>query len=261
MPNYSCEIFERPGLEWSSEKKHAFIPELRSLAKQCLDPVPEYQCLSLSAAGALDDKLIAVARRDDTGEVVGFSSAVFLEVPKIGTILHTGLTCVHPSERRSGLTVVLFGHLFGHLMYEFPEGIWLTTIAAIPSSLVSIYQLALNVFPSPKLSEPSPTHLNIAEAISSSHRPTMLISPEAVLDTSSFILKKCNPPGSPFRKNVGDPSLQHRNEGINDFYRNLLKGGDGDVVLQVAFFDSSNAAEIFTARFSEISESKVGFIF
>jgi len=255
MSRYSCDIFERPGLEWPPEKKLELIHELRALAVQCFPSLPDYQCLSLSSPNALDDKLIAVARRDGTGEVIGFSSAVLLEVPQVGTVLHTGLTCTHPSERRSGLTIGLFANLFGHLLSMF-DGVWLTNLAAIPSSLVSIYLVASNVFPSPDVSTPSLNHLAIAQAVSDSHRHTMMISPDAVFDSASFVFRDSNPSGSPFRKNVNDPALQHRNSQINDFYRNFLNGGEGDELLQVGFFDSDKVTEVLSARYAELAETK-----
>jgi len=256
MSRYSCEVLERPGLEWPPEQKIALIHDLRALATQCFPSLPEYQCLSLTYPNALDDKLIAVARRDGTGEVIGFSSAVFFNVPHVGDVLHTGLTCIHPSERRSGLTIGLFANIFGHLLSMFPDGIWLTNLAAIPSSLVSIYQVSSNVFPSPEVTTPSSTHLAIANVISTSHRHTMSISPEAPFDSASFVFRDSNPLGSPFRKDVTDPALQHRNLAINDFYRNLLIDGIGDEVLQVAFLDSNRVTETIAARYVELAENR-----
>lgn len=258
MSSYSCDVFERPGLEWPREKQVTLIHELRALATLCFPSLPDYQCLSF-APKALDDKLIVVARRDDTGELIGFSSAVFLDVPQASSepVFHTGLTCIHPAERRTGLTISLFANVFGHLLSMFPNGIWLTNLAAIPSSLVSIYQVASNVFPSPDVSSPSLIHLAIARAISDSHRETMSVSPNSVFYAASFVFRESNPTGSPFRKNVNDPALQHRNLLVNDFYRKLLSGGDGDEVLQVAYLDSDRTSEVFAMRYAEVTGTKV----
>ncbi|KLO13142.1 hypothetical protein SCHPADRAFT_904442 [Schizopora paradoxa] len=260
MSSYSCEVLERPGLEWPREKQLVLIHELRAPASQCFSSIPEYQCLSLTPK-ALDDKLIAVARRDDTGELIAFSSAIFLDirVPQTSsdTVLHTGLTCIHPAERRSGLTISLFANLFGHLLSMFPDGIWLTSLAAIPSSLVSIYQIASDVFPSPDVPTPSPTHLAIAKSISDSHRNAMLVAPSAVFDAASFVFRVSKPTDSPMRKNVNDPALQHRNRRVNEFYRELLSGGDGDEVLQVAYLDVDKFSEVFASRYTEVTGTKI----
>lgn len=139
---YDYELLDRPGLTWSSEDKSQFITELRALAGLCLSPVPDYQCLSFSSPTALDDKLIVLARRRETGDLIAFSSAIYLEIQSIGTVLDTGLTCVHPNMRRSGLTIFLFANMFFHIASNFPKGIWMSTLAEVPSSL-GIYMLLL----------------------------------------------------------------------------------------------------------------------
>jgi len=70
------------------------------------------------------------------------------------------------------------------------------------------------------------------------------------------VFRDSNPLGSPFRKDVTDPALQHRNLAINDFYRNLLIDGIGDEVLQVAFLDSNRVTETIAARYVELAENR-----
>jgi len=230
------------------------VVELRSLASKCFPSLPDYQCLSLSNPGCLDDKILVVARRWDTDEIVGFTSAVYYEVPDVGTVLHTGLTCVRPSVRRSGVTIFLFSHLFPHVLKFYPDGIWVTSLAEIPSSLVSLLQVTTNVFPSRQRSSPSPIHIHIAKTLTASYRHHINAPSEATLDVSTFIFRDSRPPGSPFRTNPFDPALQHRNKADNDFYRSMMKKEGGDDVLQVGFLDPVKVSKRMQARLASMMD-------
>ncbi|KAL3424994.1 hypothetical protein PVAG01_04275 [Phlyctema vagabunda] len=235
MKKYIYESYLRPGLNWSLDTRQKVSHELRGIAKICLGSVPEYQCLSNSRA-AFDNNILIIAREKQSNKAVAFTSGLLLEIDDtIGTIFHTGLSCVLPEAQRQGLSHVLFGEVALRLFTAYPNGIWFTNLACLPSSLGNISLAAHNMFPSPRMTAPTDTHLRIARAISTSHRADMLISEKATLDPTTFVFHNSNPQDSPFCKTPGDPKIQHRQPRFNDFYNQLLGETPGNEVLQVGF--------------------------
>ena len=240
---YNFQVFDRPSLTLLPLECSQLAKELRTLAKSCLNPVPNYQCLS-SAPHALDDKVIAVMRETQGPQrIVAFVSAVYLHIPlgenknEGSTVLHTGLTCVVPGSKRQGIVALLFFHLFGYLRAqpEFVRGLWMTSVAEVTSSLGNIAEYAVDVYPSPQCNAPSSTHVRIADAVSKKYRDAMLIAPDAVFDQERFVFRGANPPGSCFRKDTEDPRYHHRDPRVNDYYRELLGRNEGNIVLQVGY--------------------------
>ncbi|KIP05232.1 hypothetical protein PHLGIDRAFT_163270 [Phlebiopsis gigantea 11061_1 CR5-6] len=242
--SYSFQVYDRPGLTLPPSNHTQLIHDLRALASTCLDPIPDYQCLSYSPY-ALDDKLIVVMHPSGAPHhVVAFVSAVYLSIALAPgsaptTVLHTGLTCVAPGSRRQGLLAPLFLRLFGHLRAQpaFARGLWLTSLAEVASSLGNIAQYAADVFPAPGSGRPSATHLRIADAVAERYRDAMLIEPGARFDRDSFVFRGSNPLGSCFRKDTEDVRYHHRDRKVNEYYRGLLGRNEGNEVLQVGFLD------------------------
>ncbi len=245
--DFKYEVYDRPGNRVSKHDQRNLADELRTLGSLCLHPLPDYQCLS-SKPNSLDDKLLVVARDINLPRrIVAFVSAVYLSVPSLdedtpSTVLHTGLTCISPHLRRSGLVALLFFHLFYYLRGQpaFASGFWLTSLAEVTSSLGNIFQYASQVYPAPGVPKPSGRHLQIAEIVSSRYRDVMLISPKATFDRETFVFQGANPPGSCFRKDSEDPRFHHRDENINGFYKALLGRNEGNEVLQVGYLDWEN---------------------
>ncbi|KAH8102167.1 hypothetical protein BXZ70DRAFT_57706 [Cristinia sonorae] len=244
LSQFSFQFYNRPGISWSTRQKTEFIDELRACASRCLDPIPDYQCLSYSPS-SLDDKLIAVARLgSSTGPIAAFFSSVILTVPSLETptttipVLHTGLTIAVPEVRSLGLSVILGAHVLLHMLEMQPLGYWFTGLAEVSSNLVNLARYGHNVFPSPNISpSPSDMHLHIARAIASSTqtRAKFSISPEAVFDEASFVFRGANPPGSCFRKNSDDEQWHHRDKRFTSFYRKPLGVNEGNAVLVVGY--------------------------
>ncbi|KLO07320.1 hypothetical protein SCHPADRAFT_654528 [Schizopora paradoxa] len=252
MLSYKCDLFDRPGLSWSPAEIRSMVVSLRSLASTCFSPLPDYQCLSLSNPHCLDDKVVVVARRLDTNEIVAFTSSLYYDVPGIGKVFHTGLTCIHPSARRSGFLAILFSHIVPHVLKSYPKGIWMSNVSEVPCVLVSASEAASCVFPSLQESFPSATHLLIAEKLATSYRHLINMPPEATFDMSKFVFRVVRPPGSPFRTNPFDPDVQHRKKLENDYYRSMLNKEGGDDVLQVAFLDPHKMMKVIDERTSLI---------
>ncbi|KAJ6551332.1 hypothetical protein B0H19DRAFT_1157233 [Mycena capillaripes] len=259
-------FYNQPGRELPLAEQAHLRNELLEVAKTGLDPVPDYQCLS-SRPDALDDKLIVVAytgtdRENEDSEMnpekegsppraAAFTSAMYLDVPGIDhTVLHTGLTIAVPSLQRTGILAQLFAQLFLNVMPLNPDGMWVTTLAAVLSSLVQSEKVLYKAYPSPQSpTQPTPQplseHLAIAHAIDERHRKKLLISPAAVWDEDSFVFRgsmdwegaEC------FKKDVDDARFWHRNSSANGFFRGLMRPEMGDEVLLVGFIDANRLWE------------------
>ena len=231
----SIEIHDRPGNYWSDEQRITYTTDLRALGSECLSPLPEYQCFS-TAKDAFDDKLLVIVR-NHTSKVIAFTSALYMDVPQVGFVLHTGLTCVAPQARNGRLTMLLFYKAFTYMTTKYPQGFWITNLGEGLSGLANIGRLAKQVYPSPYTSQPSATHLAIAADVSANWRSQMRISSNAYFDKDNFVFRTSNPHGSPFRKDMDDSTFHHREQKENDFYKALVRPNHGDEVLQVGYID------------------------
>ena len=243
LATYTFDVLDRPGLTLSALARQELVQEFRALAATALDPVPDYQCLSM-APNALDDKVIVVMRDKQTKRIAAFISAIYLQIPleagaSPSTVLHAGLTCMPAALFRQGLVGPLFFHLFSHLRArpESAQGMWVTGLGEVPNVLVELGQYPSDVYPGPERSAPSETHKLIAKAVDKRYREAMLISPTAQFDEAAFVFRGSNPPGSCFRKDPRDRRFHHKDKAANELYLKLLGGDEGNEVLLVAFLD------------------------
>ncbi|KAK1974490.1 hypothetical protein LZ30DRAFT_405647 [Colletotrichum cereale] len=252
---YSIEVLAHPGLTMGRYEATALQNSLCHLGAICLNPLPNYQVFDKAAPAALDDKLIVIARYKN--EVVAFLSAIWLPITALDKpLLHSGLTVIHPAYRKSGISLDLHAHLLLHLVSNHPEGFWISTLAAVISSLVNVSKYTTQVFPSPEWSshhltgQPSAHHLAMAREISANHRDKMLISPSAVFDERSFVFRGSNDSdqGEAFRKDVDDQRYWHRDQETSTFFRKLLRPNMGDEVLQISFLDPKYLAKHMSSQ-------------
>lgn len=232
---YWIDVLHRPARLLGARQLEKLREELREVAGACFDEIPDYQCLGGNAA-ALDDKVIALARRAD-GRLVGFCSAVLLPVRDVGTVLHLGLTCIRPEDRGAGLTHKLTAKLLlrRYLASCWQGRLWVTNVACVLSSLGSVALSFDGVYPSPlRAGPPSSTHLRIADAIDREHRSIAYIDERAQFDRERFVFSG-SVLGTVFQKRSTDARYQHRMGSLNDFYRELLCFETGDEVLQVGW--------------------------
>lgn len=254
-------FYDRPGRHLARDKQKVLQKELLEIAQTGLNPVPDYQCLS-SRPEALDDKLIVVAytgtdpeNDDGTNQeqeqspprAVAFTSTVFLDVPDVDhPVLHSGLTIAVPSLHRTGILAELFAQLFLHIIPVHPDGIWVTSLAAVLSSLVQFEKALHNTYPCPPARQdpsqrlPSRDHLAIARAIDEKYRAQLLISPAAVWDAQSFVFRGSMnwEAAESFKKDEDDVRFWHRDSDANAFFRGLMRQGMGDEVLLVGFINA-----------------------
>ncbi|KAJ6598418.1 hypothetical protein DFH09DRAFT_1131730 [Mycena vulgaris] len=260
-------FYDQPGLHLPPHEQANLRKELLEIAHASLDPVPDYQCLS-SDPDALEDKLIIVAytgteedaeskQVTDLPRAVAFTSAVYLDVPNIEhAVMHTGLTVAVPSLQRTGILMQLFVQLFQNVMPLHPRGMWVTTLAAVLSSLVQSEKVLYNTHPCPpyrlqtQLPEPLQQHLDIARTIDVKYRHKLLISPEAVFDEAMFVFRGSLDwdQAACFKKDVDDVRFWHRDGGSNEYFRGLMRPGKGDEVLLVGFIDADRIWNVLEER-------------
>ncbi|KAH8780245.1 hypothetical protein F5883DRAFT_196261 [Diaporthe sp. PMI_573] len=240
--DYELEVLDRPGMTQSDEDISMLRSRLCQLGHLCFNPLPNYQVFEDPSKTSFHDKIIVLAKQDD--KLIAFLSAVVLSISGLeDPVVHTGLTVIHPNHRKSGVIHRLFAGLVLHIFSTYPNGLWLSTLSGIVTSLGHIATYTSEVFPSPQWNEehpsahPSDTHLHIAREISAKHRQKMLIPPEAYFDESVFVFRTSKPTlaasspvdaASVLRQN-------HRNVTLTRFYRGLLQN-PGDEVLQISYF-------------------------
>ncbi|KAF5642868.1 Receptor-like kinase TMK3 [Fusarium sp. NRRL 25303] len=203
----------------SDVQQETLQASLRYLCSQCLPEIPNYQALKEPrGTDWLVDKMVVLAYLDNN--LVGFISALSIPIPDSDDpIIHTGLTMVHPSHRRStGLKQMMFNHLILHLLGKFPGGFWVTTLAEVISSLVHTSIYTINGFPSIEHNEPNQTHLRIAKEIEQSGSNDW-------------------PEGRVFMKDIDDQRYWHRDLERSKFYYDRLRNNKGAEQLLVAFVD------------------------
>lgn len=234
-PNYVFESHHRPGRYWTTEEKNRLRCELRHVGDASLPFVPNYQCFSDSPA-AFDNKIMVIAREGGpAGRIVAFVSCILLTVDGVGTVVHTGLTCVLPEKRRQGFQGQLFTRLHRLLCLRYPAGVWFTSVSSSLCSLVSLLLATSNVFPSPSVDEPQDTHRRIAKAISLHYRAELDIPEDVVFDSERFVYHSS--PDSLWYKDPTNKDYHHRNVALNDYYVRLLARVPGSEALQVGFMD------------------------
>lgn len=241
--DYELEVLDRPGMTQSMEQIFSLRTQLCQLGHLCFDPLPNYQVFELPSSTSFHDKIIVLAKQN--GELIAFLSAVVLPISgSKDPVVHTGLTVIHPRNRKSGVIHSLFAAFFLHLFSVYPEGVWLSTLSGIVTSLGHIATYTSDVFPSPRWNEehpsaqPSDTHLHIAREINAKHRRKMLIPPETYFDESAFVFRAPKPTLSGSSSVDAENVLKHdhRDLTLTRFYRGLLRG-PGDEVLQVSYFN------------------------
>ncbi len=238
---YSFDVSVQPGKHWPASLCRELVKELRACAAASLSPLPDYQCLSF-APNALDDKLLVIVRQGaPPNKIVAFTSSILLDMPFLNgldmctTVLHAGLACVLPELRGSNLTIQMTYYAWYYMAQEHPEGLWLTNVAEVISSLGYFAIYTHNCFPHPSTSKPLDIQVRIAQEISLHHRARMAISPDAIFDPTTFVFKGSNPSGSCFRKDTEDKRFHHRRNRETEYFKALLGRNEGNEVLQVGF--------------------------
>jgi len=243
-----------PGSTLNDLELSSLVSELRSLAKICLNGVPDYQVMT-GKREDLKKVLLIVALADK--RIVGFSSALHLEVPGVGDVFHTGLTCVDPSVRGKRLTHKLVASLLKNFMIKKSpfSSLWVSNCACVISSLGNIAMYFQNIYPSPKgPKSPTSEHLKIADYINKNCRDLIAINETANFNEEKFVFEG-SVDGTCFQKNAGDDQYNHRDPVITNYYKELMNFERGDEVLQIgqinlATYPTYKLKKTFMKRFN-----------
>jgi hypothetical protein len=257
--SYYSKIYHRPGLTWSESKRREIHAELLSLASACLAIIPDYNCFYPSS-NAFDDKLIVLVRDKKTHKLIAFVSAVYLDVPELnlGPALHVGLACVSPDHRQQGLTYHLYFWMFRSLILRFPRGLWLTNISATPYVLNLFGKHISNVYPSQSTSNPTNSHVQLAQAVFQNEKHFTWISSSASFDADKFVVYGGWPPGSPYYRPSSDKEDQSKKlSDASEFYLSRLRPNEGDTLVQVGFLNPKYLIKSAThQRFNNIRATR-----
>ena len=245
-----------PGSTLNDLELNSLVSELRSVAKICLNGVPNYQVMT-GKREDLKKVLLIVALVDN--RIVGFSSALHLKVPGVGDVFHTGLTCVDPSVRGKRLTHKLVsGLLTSFIIKKSPfSTLWVSNCACVISSLGNIAMYFQDIYPSPKGPEkPTLNHLKIAKYINENCRDLIAINKDANFNEQKFVFEG-SVEGTCFQKNEGDDQYNHRDPVITNYYKSLMNFSRGDEVLQIgqinlATYPKYQFKKTFMKRFNNI---------
>jgi len=226
------EIYVKPGINLPISELERLHQEIMDIAKECLDEIPDYQCLSGKRSEY--DRLIISVSRDKNGKVEGFCSSYILNAEELGNILHLGLTCVSPRARGLGLTHQLTSKVISTylLRYSFFKPAWISNVACVLSSLGNVAMHFEDVYPSPFKASPSDHHVKLAKFIDQNFRPELYIKHDAVFIENKFVFEK-SVTGTMFEKSAEDRKFHHRDVELNNFYKGLIDFENGDEVLQI----------------------------
>ena len=232
MSKFTIDTLFYPGKHLSDERLAELTAELREVADSCFDEGPSYQVLT-GARKEFDRAVITVAR-DKKGKLLGFVSALVLPVEEVGSVLHLGLTCVHPRARGLKLTHKLTTKMIlTYLLKESPlSETWITNCACVLSSLGNVALYFEDLYPSPFVSTPTMTHLNIAREVDRRFRAPIAINESATFNINTFVFEG-SVGGTVFEKDDKDKRFHHRNKELTQYYRDLLNFERGDEVLQI----------------------------
>lgn len=215
-------------------RRDALVAELRDVSAACFEQVPSYQVVS-GDPDALERAVLALAR-DADGRLLGFTSALVFETDHYGSVLHLGLTCVHPDARGLGLTHKLLSNLVVRWVATHRPftGAWCTNVASVLSSLGNVALHFEDVYPSPyRPGPPSEGHRAVARMLSEHHRPRVHLDQEAPFDEERFVFVGANA-GTHFAKSAHDAQYHHRDPDLTRWYATLADLDRGDAVLQVS---------------------------
>lgn len=225
------EVFNCPGKSFTDSELEKIHQEILSVAKECLDEIPNYQCLTGDRKEY--SRLIISLARDENGTLVGFCSSYILEVGD-KKVLHLGLTCVSPSARSMGLTHKLSSKVVKYylLNYSLLRPAWISNVACVLSSLGNVALHFENVYPSPFKKGPTVEQIEIARFIDENYRNELYINKGARFCDKKFVFEE-SVTGTMFEKSAEDKRFFHRDGEVNQFYKNIIDFKRGDEVLQI----------------------------
>ena len=238
--DFSVRIVERPGL-WMDDAARADLSgQLRQIAGRTLDAGALTYGVFSGDQAQMDAVIITLVSRHD-GTPVAFSALTVMSLdtgPEPTEVLHLGLVMVDPDERSKNLSWVLYG-LTCFLIFirrQF-RPVWVSNVTQVPAVVGMVSQMFTDVWPSPKGTRRTLTHLLLARQIMASHRSVFGVGDEAGFDEDRFVITGAYTGGSDDLKKTWDQAPKHRDAGFNTFCADQLDYIRGDDVLQLGQMD------------------------
>jgi hypothetical protein len=229
---HSLEVYDCPGNYLNDVEFLKLNQEILSVAKECLDEIPDYQCLT----GKREEykRLIIAVARNEEGKMLGFCSSYLLTLPSNEFILHLGLTCVRPEGRKGGLTHKLTGKVVKNyiLRYSLFRTSWISNVACVLSSLGNVALHFDEVYPSPFVENASSGHKRVSSYIDQFYRNELYVPKSATFNSEKFIFEN-SVSGTMFEKSETDRKFHHRDQDLTRFYASMINFNNGDEVLQI----------------------------
>lgn len=226
------EVYNCPGNYLNDAEFLKLNQDIQSVAKECLDEIPNYQCLT----GKREEykRLIIAVARNEEGKMLGFCSSYLFLLPSNEIILHLGLTCVRPEGRKGGLTHKLTGKVVKTylLRYSLLRTSWISNVACVLSSLGNVALHFDEVYPSPFMKKASLGHTRVASYIDQFCRDELYVPRSATFNSENFIFEN-SVSGTMFEKSENDRKFHHRDQQLTRFYASMIDFTNGDEVLQI----------------------------
>ena len=233
MSKFNYEVIFYPGKCQTQSQNEKLVQEIKEVVATCLEEVPSYQVLT-GEKEELDRAIVATAR-DSKGRLLGFCSALVLDIEAVGRVFHTGLTCVHPRARGKKLTHKLTSKILTQFLLKESmfDSTWITNCACVLSSIGNVAKYFEEVYPSPYGPKaPSFEHLQIAKEVSTKYRAQLEINNTANFNEETFVFEG-SVDGTVWEKDPNDIRFHHREKELTAYYKDLLDFSRGDEVLQV----------------------------
>lgn len=263
---YDLEVWRRPGAWASDGELRRMVADLRAvaLAGQEGKEIPEYGVL-VGDRGDLRDRVVTVAYDRATGEPAGFSALCLLDVPigsRVETVVHLGLTFVHPDHQRQGLPRLLYGAPAFLLLFETGlRGFWVSNVSQVPAVVGMASEVYADVYPHyAGRTRQSFTHLMLARQILRLHRAAFGVGPEAAFVEALQVITNAYTGGSDHLKKTFEEAPKHRVEEANAFCARHLDYRRGDDFLQLGRCTLGSSLAFLAEKLPEGSGARLALV-
>lgn len=201
----------------------------KSLAKNNLDRVPEYQILS--PVPTATQKIVTVVHARQTQRAAAFASAVIFSADGQGECLHLGLSVVDSEHRKNGISTALnFFNVLGFAVDRRRASFLLTNVTTSAAILHAVGKYLSGPYPFFGTEAPGEKTLCVARAFAGGMRVEARLREDARFCDRTFVFLEGNKGNEFCRPEGGDPVSDNRVQG---YYKNHVNDTRGDVMLQV----------------------------
>ena len=227
---FTYEIFHRPGLWMSEEKRMSLQKRLTAVAENRLGAKPNYGLFA--DAGALGNKLITVCSQ--RGIDLGFNAMTYIGRYKTHPVVHLG--SVFSLEGNQGQMQLLY--LWSCLYLLLRAGlktIYITSLTHTPKIFGAVVEAYEDVFPDGSQgAKPESFHLTIRDMLMASYLEEFNMRTRPKID-DRFVIRgfRQMADGTMLIPDTADTVPRHRKDAYNEFCLTNLDYRRGDDILQV----------------------------